>query len=176
MTRSPAHSGTDIMTTDLKPEIVDMPLFETCGSESAEPAVIFVCTGNTCRSPMAEAYLKSRGYKNVCSRGLSAHEGAPISEFAVLALGEAGITPTPENDYPSHCAKNITDGDVARADAIYCMTSSHAKTLMFYCPQHAGKIHVLPHDISDPYGGSLDTYKKTFAEISSAIDEIFPPR
>lgn len=142
--------------------------------DEKDTTVCFVCTGNTCRSPMAEACLKSRGYKNVISRGIAAHEGSPISEYSAIALEDAGIASTYDNDYRSHRAQNITDGDMARADHIYCMTSSHAKTLLFAFPQYAGKIHVMPGEISDPFGCGLETYKKTFAEISSAIAELFP--
>lgn len=171
---SPARSGTEPMETLEAPVTAEIPSPLADGAHAPDEAVCFVCTGNTCRSPMAEAFMKSRGYKNAFSRGLSALEGAPISEGAVLALSDAGIAPTPDNDYRAHRAKNITETDLARADSIYCMTSSHAKMLMFYSPQSAGKIHVFPHDISDPYGGDAEAYKKAFVEISSALAEIFP--
>lgn len=165
------------MTTEMKAKRAEEeePFAVKDGAADEGDAVLFVCTGNTCRSPMAEAYLKSLGYKNAFSRGLSALEGAPISDLAAAALEDAGIESTPDNDYRSHRARNISEGDLARADSVFCMTSAHAKMLIFSCPQFAEKIHVLPHDISDPYGGSFETYKKTLAEISSAIAEIFPP-
>ena len=158
------------MTTETK----DTTLAVNDGEDTEDTSVCFVCTGNTCRSPMAEACLKSRGYKNVISRGIAARDGDPISEFSALALEESGIASTPDNDYKSHRAQNITDGDMARADLVYCMTSSHARMLLFAFPQYAGKIHVMPDEISDPFGGNLETYKKTLAEISSAIAELFP--
>lgn len=146
---------------------------ENCEREHSA-AICFVCTGNTCRSPMAEAVIKARGYKNAFSRGIAAFEGEPIAEFAVTALSEDGIASTPENDYASHRASNMTDGDMARADKVYCMTAAHASRLFFSYPQYAGKICVMPKEISDPFGGDLETYKKTLAEIRSAIDELYP--
>ena len=55
------------------------------GDVTSGKLVCFVCTGNTCRSPMAEAYMKSRGFEAI-SRGIAAYEGDPISPLAVLAL------------------------------------------------------------------------------------------
>lgn len=149
-----------------------LPVTEDDGARDA--SVCFVCTGNTCRSPMAEAVMKSRGYKNAFSRGIAAFEGEPITELAVAALTDDGILSTPDNDYASHRAKNMTDGDMARADAVYCMTSAHASRLFFSFPQYAGKIHVMPKEISDPFGGDAETYKKALSEIKSALDEIYP--
>ena len=152
-----------------KPEV----LLELDGKETPGTVICFVCTGNTCRSPMAEAYLKSRGFK-AFSRGIAALEGEPISPLAVRALEDAGVEPVPENDYREHRAKNMTEGDMARAASVYCMTAAHAARLMFACPQYAEKIHVLTPEISDPFGGDIETYKKTLAEIKTAIAEICP--
>ena len=136
------------------------------GTDAHEYTVCFVCTGNTCRSPMAEAYMKSLGYKNTFSRGLHAFELSYMSPLAQRTLRENGI------EVPDHRAHNMKDEDMARADAIYAMTSRHATELILSYPQHAGKIHTMPREITDPYGGDLDVYKKTFVEIKSAIDEI----
>lgn len=143
-----------------------LPLVETEGEGETSFAVCFVCTGNTCRSPMAEAYMKSIGYKNAFSRGLHAFEESPMSRFAQMTLEENGI------EVPDHRAHNITDDDMARADAVYAMTSRHATQLLFSYPQYAEKIRVMPHEIPDPYGGDIDAYRKAFAEIKSAIAEI----
>ena len=165
------RSDTD-MTTDLK----SAPVSAACedGEDTGAEVVCFVCTGNTCRSPMAEAVMKSRGHRNTFSRGIAAWDGAPISENAVAALRDAGIEASPENDYEAHRAKNISDDDMARADVIYCMTAAHASRLFFSYPQYAGKIRVMPTEISDPFGGDLEVYKKTLDEIKTAIAEICP--
>ena len=161
------------MATELKEKTYAGAETLAAGAEERGPVICFVCTGNTCRSPMAEAYMKSRGFE-AFSRGLAAFEGEPISPLAVRALEDAGIEPAASGDYRRHRAKNMTECDMARADAVYCMTSQHAARLMFSCPQWAEKIHVLTPEISDPFGGNIEVYKKTLAEIISAIDEHYP--
>ena len=143
-----------------------MTLADAYGEDERSFTVCFVCTGNTCRSPMAEAYMKSLGYGNTFSRGLHAFDGSPMSRLAQLTLDGEGI------EVPDHRAHNVDEGDMARADAVYAMTSRHATELLLSYPHYAEKIHVMPHEIPDPYGGDLDTYKKAFVEIKSSIVEI----
>ena len=160
--------------TATAPKTVIFPLAEDEGERTEEKKVLFVCTGNTCRSPMAEAAAKSQGHKGAFSRGIAAHEGDPISEGAKEALRAAGILPTKDNDYVSHTAKNATAKDLASADVIYCMTGAHAMRLILSFPQFAGKIFVMPKEIEDPFGGGAEEYKKALAEIISALAEIYP--
>ncbi len=137
------------------------------------PVVLFVCTGNTCRSPMAEAYLKSKGYSTAFSRGILANEGDPISENAALALRYRGILSEGNNCYESHTAKNITVNDIASADIVVAISPRHAASLMFSFPQFASKVTVLGNGIPDPYGGSLETYKYTLEKIIEETDKMF---
>ncbi len=125
--------------------------------------IIFVCTGNTCRSPMAEGYLKSKNLKNieVFSRGLAA-DGGSASEFGVLAMSELGI------DISSHISKQLTFADES-AEAVYiCMSSSHADVLEG-CGIDKLRIHVL--GITDPYGSSFEDYQSCRDEIIKGIEE-----
>ena len=146
---------------------------EKLGSESPEETVLFVCTGNTCRSPMAEAYLASFGGRRVFSRGIMANEGEPISNNAALALEVSGIESTKENNYKEHTAKNVTEEDMRSADRVIAMTGNHARALMFAFPQFAGKIEVMDPAVSDPYGGDLSVYLQTLSEIMETLDGMF---
>ena len=126
--------------------------------------VVFVCTGNTCRSPMAEGYLKSKktnGYE-VISRGLST-DGSPAAQNSVVAMLEKGV------DISSHTSRQMTYEDAERADVIVCMSASHADVLEALGIDKL-KCHVL--GISDPFGGDLDTYRHCRDEIIEGIDEL----
>ncbi|MCD8055405.1 MAG: hypothetical protein LUE25_01610 [Clostridiales bacterium] len=137
------------------------------------PSLLFVCTGNTCRSPMAEAYFKSKGYKSAFSRGIFT-DGSPISKNAVEALKSHGIMSSAENDYENHISKTVTEADIARADFVFAMTGEHMRALLFAFPQSADKLFLMPREISDPFGGDIDAYNKTLDEIIAASEEIFP--
>ena len=73
--------------------------------------ILFVCTGNTCRSPMAEGYLRSKklGGVTVLSRGLAC-DGSPVSLNSKTAMAEVGI------DISGHISRQITDRDIKNAD------------------------------------------------------------
>ena len=134
--------------------------------------VLFVCTGNTCRSPMAAAAYnhQNRGtLRRAYSAGLSAFKGAPISENAILALEAADIPSTPDNDYKGHTASPVTLDLLKQMDKIYAITPSHAMALFSAAPELAEKIEILG-DIADPYGGGLAAYSAALADILSALE------
>lgn len=136
--------------------------------------IIFVCSGNTCRSPMAECafeeLLREEGVTGVEveSRGVVANVGAGISENAKKALESAGI-PIKE-----HIATQITIDDIQNSDLVICMTERHKMRLgslpkVFTLHQMTGC-----GDIKDPYGGDETVYKECLAEILSALKKLLP--
>ncbi|ANU20205.1 low molecular weight phosphatase family protein [Planococcus plakortidis] len=135
--------------------------------------ILFVCTGNTCRSPMAEAIVHTRSIDGVEARSAGIFAGqAPLSANAQKVLSEQSI----EFD---HVSKPLDPRDVEWAELILTMTHSHKMALMQYYPEVATKLHTVREfaegstgDISDPYGGSLDDYRRTYRELEQLIDKL----
>ena len=127
--------------------------------------IIFVCTGNTCRSPMAEGYFKSKNLDGVCvfSRGFSA--GEPANPNSIAVMNEKGI------DISNHISQCITADEANRADAIICMTESH-KQLLTASGCNKNNIYVLSGGIPDPFGCGVDTYRDCRDSIFAGIDEL----
>ena len=127
--------------------------------------IIFVCTGNTCRSPMAEYYLKSKNLTDVSviSRGFSA--GEPANEKSVAVMLEKGI------DLKNHISKSITPDEIKSADKIICMTEQHRQMLILFGAS-PDNVYVLNGGISDPFGLSVETYRKCRDDIFSGIDAL----
>lgn len=138
--------------------------------------VVFVCTGNTCRSPMAEylfRYILGKKRKlsmcEVKSAGLGAQEGDPMTENAVAALKKLGV-----NIRKKHTAHMLTRDTAEKADLIVCMTASHASALRSLGSKvkTVGEITGGP-DVPDPYGGDLNVYLKTAEYLLYACEDIF---
>ena len=133
--------------------------------------VCFVCTGNTCRSPMAAAvynHLHRGEPTHAVSRGVAAHPGHPIHPYAVEALRKAGVPSTPGNDYEHHLSALMDEETAKWADELICLSSSHAMTLCCAYPAHAEKIRVLG-ELADPWGGTQEDYDRALAEIREAL-------
>lgn len=142
--------------------------------------VLFVCTGNVCRSPMAEgifrAAVRGRGDYRVLSAGLGAADGQPPSTYAVQAVQELGI------DISGQRSRMLSADLVQQADFIFGMTHSHIDTVMMLFPFAAEKTFLLREfdetldqfekDISDPIGGSYEVYLNARDQIEQGIASI----
>ncbi|ADY57548.1 protein tyrosine phosphatase [Syntrophobotulus glycolicus DSM 8271] len=136
--------------------------------------MLFVCTGNTCRSPMA-AGLAGEIFPeefSIGSAGLNAWEGSAASHHAVLVMEEEGI------DLNDHCAAMITEGKLAWADWIVPMTSVQERQLKISFPEFGPKIKRLgiwagkDKDVSDPWGGSVEEYCFCREELKEMLKEM----
>lgn len=133
--------------------------------------VLFVCTGNTCRSPMAEGIFNSLCEKNnlphrASSCGVSAFSGEGASRYAIEAARELGA------DITGHYSRHITEAICRSADRIFCVSEKHADAVRAACPGVKDKIFVLDPPIPDPYGGGLEDYRRCAAALRKAIDKI----
>jgi len=138
--------------------------------------ILLVCTGNICRSPLAEALflkeLKARGITNVSavSAGTGAWDGAPASEGAYLVGLEHGL------DLSSHRARLLTRDMVQQAELVLTMARHHRARVHELGGE--GRTHVLGEyagrtgpeaEVSDPFGGDLELYRATYAELEELI-------
>lgn len=136
--------------------------------------VLFVCTGNICRSPLAAALLQraleARGITEVAvsSAGTGAWDGAPASEGAYLVGLERGL------DLSGHRARLLSRELVEQADVVLTMARHHRARVdelggeghVFVLGEYAGRERD-DVEVSDPFGGDLDVYRSTCAELEA---------
>lgn len=133
--------------------------------------LLFICTGNTCRSPMAEGLAREMfgDLAQISSAGMAAWEGEEVSAHALETLKEQNV------DLTNHRARRITEELIADADWVITMTLAQEEGLKHLFPQYAPKTRCLGHwgdhkkDIRDPWMGSLDIYRQTAKEIRELL-------
>lgn len=145
--------------------------------------VLFVCTGNTCRSPMAEAIFRERAAHrlgaspdklfeydlDVLSAGVAAGGNSPASWQAVEVMKLQGI------DLGQHLSQQVTDEMLDGSDLIFTLTPGHLDVLRHARPDLHDRMRTLRPDgvgITDPYGGPVEEYRECAKEITECLEQI----
>lgn len=143
--------------------------------------IMFVCSGNICRSPMAHYYMKKKieEFKVeeifVDSCGTHALDGEKATINAIEAISKYNV------DLEGFQAKNIANTKIYEYDLILCLTKKHKEIILRFFKELEGKVYTLKEyadpdvkyiDIDDPWGLSLEVYKECAKEIVENIDKI----
>ena len=145
--------------------------------------ILFVCTGNTCRSPMASALLLKKwqekdkmskpGKIQVWSAGLFTHDDLPASPHAIEAMREEGI------DISLHRSSHLRERHIGDADLILTMTSSQRDNILDRFPHKSAYIYTLGEftgdeagEVLDPYGQDIETYRRSLSQLKLLVDRL----
>ncbi|MFQ6099727.1 MAG: low molecular weight protein arginine phosphatase [Anaerolineae bacterium] len=142
------------------------------------PTVLFICTGNLCRSPMAAALLQARLARDdagrdwqVGSAGTWTTDGRPASAHAIAEMAQRGI------DLRAHRSRNVTRNMMAEADLVLAMARYHVEALGAAFPEYVHKVYLLSqmvgqmYDVYDPYGGTRQEYAYIARELEQLIED-----
>lgn len=136
--------------------------------------LMFVCSGNTCRSPMAEGFmnlfLEDGSRWKACSSGILTSRGLPASEFAVRVMSEYGV------DISRHRSSAISDWDPPEGTLFFGMTSWHRDEIVRLFPGRSSSIFLLGEaagfadkgnsaEVQDPFGSSINSYREIAGKI-----------
>ena len=187
----PTHFGgfaTSLRIEDNRCQVVSPGVLDQSAlTRLGQLTVLLVCTGNTCRSPMAEAILRSLLSERFASHfaegqpppavavsaGLSAFPGGPASPEAISVMKQRGLS------LVHHQSRAVSDRLIAHADLVLTMTRSHRNAIVQRWPELAAKTHLLSDnngDVSDPFGGTESIYAACAVQIEqylrSWVDQI----
>ena len=140
--------------------------------------VLFVCTGNVCRSPMAAALFNGMARQaneselyDAHSAGTWALDNEPASKHAIAAMDERGI------DLTQHRGRTVTQELIEQAAVVIVMTHNHYEALGAEFPKQRKKIHLMSElsdhsfDIADPYTGTFEEYQNCARELDELIEK-----
>jgi protein-tyrosine phosphatase len=144
------------------------------------PTILFICSGNTCRSPMAAAIARSllkgpgdgrqsdEAAARVLSAGVAAESGAGASPQAVEAMTQQGL------DLSAHRSRPLTLDLAREADVILCMTAAHRLAVLQVDPTAADKTRLLDPDgdIDDPFGAEGEVYRRCAELLRLKIERV----
>jgi len=138
--------------------------------------IIFVCTGNTCRSPLAEMIMKDLLKKaninhiEIISRGLSVFGESPVNAHVETILAKYNINLSP------HCSTLLSEDDFTSDTVVLTMTNHHKQLASNRFSAYSNNIYTLyeyvdgsNEDVHDPYGGNINIYENCFAELLEVL-------